>query len=60
MGNERPENGDFGVFVRFVCYISWQVGFSDIFSTYIMLIVLCSTSLSIYLSMAGGIPPKQK
>ena len=45
MANERPENGDFAVFSTFVCYIGWQVRFSEMTSTSTstMLFVLCSS-----------------
>ena len=43
MANERPENGDFAVFSIFVCYIGWQVRFSEMTSTSTMLFVLCSS-----------------
>ena len=43
MANERPENGDFAGFSTFVCYIGWQVRFSEMTSTSTMLFVLCSS-----------------
>ena len=43
MGNEEAENGDFGQFSTFVCYIGWQVRFSEMTSTSTMLFVLCSS-----------------
>ena len=43
MTNERPQNGENGHFIHIVYYYSWQVGFSEIFYTSTMLLVLCSS-----------------